>query len=55
VESGVNPERIVRVVGFADKDPLIKDNPSNPRNRRISIIFKFPEKEDKKAPSVDFY
>jgi chemotaxis protein MotB len=55
VESGVNPERIVRVVGFADKDPLIKDNPSDPRNRRISIIFKFPEKEDKKAPSVDFY
>ncbi|MCE5243594.1 MAG: flagellar motor protein MotB [Syntrophobacteraceae bacterium] len=37
--SGIGPDRIARVVGFADKDPLIKDAPEDPRNRRISIVF----------------
>jgi chemotaxis protein MotB len=43
--NGTNPGRIERVVGFADRAPLIEDNPSDPRNRRISIIFLFPQKE----------
>ncbi len=38
--NGLNPEQVERVSGFADKDPLIKDNPQDPRNRRISIILK---------------
>ena len=27
------------MTGRADKDPLIKDDPSDPRNRRISIVL----------------
>ncbi|MBI5057062.1 MAG: OmpA family protein [Nitrospirae bacterium] len=41
--NGLDAQRIVRVSGFADKDPLIGDNPSDPRNRRISIILKAPD------------
>ena len=38
VRFGLPPERIIRVAGYADTDPLIKDNPLDPRNRRISIL-----------------
>ena len=37
--SGVAPERIARVVGKADQDPLIEEDPFLPENRRISIIL----------------
>jgi chemotaxis protein MotB len=37
--NGVEPSRIARVVGYADQELLIKDEPTNPRNRRISIIL----------------
>ena len=37
--AGITPDRIARVVGFADKVPLIKEAPDDPRNRRISIVF----------------
>lgn len=37
--NGIDPGRIAKVVGFADKDLLIKDNPKDLRNRRISIIL----------------
>lgn len=43
---GLDPNRIQRVSGFADKDPLLSDNPGDPRNRRISIILKVPYIED---------
>jgi chemotaxis protein MotB len=38
--NGLAPERIVRVAGYADTVPLIKENPADPQNRRISIILK---------------
>jgi chemotaxis protein MotB len=38
-EAGIEPGRICRVVGFADKVPLFTDLPDDPRNRRISIVF----------------
>ncbi len=38
-QSGIEPSRICRVVGFADKVPLFTDSPDDPRNRRISIVF----------------
>jgi chemotaxis protein MotB len=38
-QSGIEPSRICRVVGFADKVPLFTDSPDDPRNRRISILF----------------
>jgi chemotaxis protein MotB len=37
--NGIDPGRIARVVGYADTEPLIRSNPHDPRNRRISIIL----------------
>ena len=39
LEAGLPRERINRVVGKADQDPLFTDNPADPRNRRISIVL----------------
>ncbi|MBT3787651.1 MAG: OmpA family protein [Alphaproteobacteria bacterium] len=38
-EYGVAPERIARVIGKADQDPLTPEDPFLPENRRISIIL----------------
>jgi chemotaxis protein MotB len=40
--TGLDPERIIRVAGYADTEPLIKENSADPRNRRISITLKIP-------------
>lgn len=32
-------ERIAKIIGFADKELLIPDEPNNPRNRRITILL----------------
>jgi chemotaxis protein MotB len=34
----VKPEQIAKVVGFADTDPFVPDDPYAPQNRRISIL-----------------
>jgi flagellar motor protein MotB len=56
---GVDPDRIARVVGFADKHPYIENDPKDPRNRRISILVMqerlaktetSPAEEQKPAP-----
>ncbi len=39
IEGGLSPDRIKYVTGKADTDPLFKDNPADPRNRRISIVL----------------
>ena len=49
--NGLDPERIMRVAGYADTDPLIKENPYDPRNRRISIILYIPKKKPLKTES----
>jgi chemotaxis protein MotB len=36
---GLNPNRLLRVAGYAASEPLIKDNPLDARNRRISILL----------------
>ena len=36
---GIPENRISRVVGKAAEDPYLKEDPNNPRNRRISIIL----------------
>ncbi|HXF47618.1 MAG TPA: flagellar motor protein MotB [Burkholderiaceae bacterium] len=38
IAGGMDPAKIVRVVGLADSHLLLKDDPRNPLNRRISII-----------------
>jgi len=36
---GLPPDRISRVMGVADREPLDKENPGAPHNRRISIVL----------------
>ncbi len=39
MQQGVPEDRISQVVGKAAEEPLLADDPSDPRNRRISIIL----------------
>lgn len=39
IDSGIDPKRISKVVGKADTDPLFKQDPFSPQNRRISIVL----------------
>ena len=39
IGDGVSAERIEKVVGLADRDLLVPDDPRSPRNRRISIVL----------------
>jgi chemotaxis protein MotB len=39
LQSGVPADRVDRVVGKADTDPLDSKNPNDPRNRRITIVL----------------
>jgi len=38
---GVPFEKIIKVAGYADKFPLFKNNPFDPRNRRITLTIYF--------------
>jgi chemotaxis protein MotB len=39
MRSGIAEPRFRRIEGVADREPLVKDNPGDPRNRRISILL----------------
>jgi chemotaxis protein MotB len=39
MRSGIAPDRFARIEGVADRELLVKDNPQDPRNRRISILL----------------
>jgi chemotaxis protein MotB len=39
VLNGLPARRIVRIEGVADTEPLIADDPADPRNRRISLLL----------------
>ncbi|MDE2563860.1 MAG: OmpA family protein [Sphingomonadales bacterium] len=39
MRDGIPNTRFARIEGVADREPLIKDNPQDPRNRRISILL----------------
>lgn len=41
VNSGIRPERLSRVSGRADTDPLVADDPNNPSNRRITLFLEY--------------
>ena len=43
VSSGVNPTKITRVSGFADKRLLNVQDPKAPENRRIGILLLYPD------------
>ena len=48
---GVPTNRLVRVAGYASTQPLIKGNPDDPRNRRISILVYRDDKATGPAPA----
>lgn len=39
LRDGIPEARFRRIEGVADREPLIRDNPEDPRNRRISILL----------------
>jgi chemotaxis protein MotB len=39
IAGGLPAERFARIEGVADREPLIEDNPEDPRNRRISLLL----------------
>jgi chemotaxis protein MotB len=47
VAGGMKDDKILQVRGLADAIPLIKNDPSNPRNRRISIVVMNQETVEK--------
>jgi len=58
VETGLDQGRISQVRGFADQRLLLKDDATNPSNRRISIIVRnegLDQQEEKfaEAPAAD--
>ncbi|HEX2581316.1 MAG TPA: flagellar motor protein MotB [Dongiaceae bacterium] len=38
-EAGIGPQRFEAIRGMADTDPLVKEDPLSPQNRRISIVL----------------
>ena len=53
---GVPIERVNRVVGKADTEPLLKEDPANARNRRLSVILLRASGEPQQAgqaPKID--
>jgi len=49
-KNGIPPSRLRRVSGYAATEPIIKDNPFDPRNRRISLRL-YPDKQGGKPPA----
>jgi chemotaxis protein MotB len=49
---GVPADRLSRVIGMADQDPIDKTDPSDPQNRRISIVL-LRENQDKAPASTE--
>jgi chemotaxis protein MotB len=45
VDFGIKADRITKVIGYADTDPIVKDDPYSPLNRRVSIVVKEKRKE----------
>ncbi|KWV91676.1 flagellar motor protein MotB [Erythrobacter sp. YT30] len=39
MRNGLEAERFARIEGVADREPLVEDNPADPRNRRISLLL----------------
>jgi chemotaxis protein MotB len=52
-DNGLSPDRIIRVSGHAATEPLIKEDPYDPRNRRISILLYTHDTDPSKDKGVD--
>ncbi|TSE34807.1 flagellar motor protein MotB [Tepidimonas charontis] len=53
VAAGLPEGKLARVVGMADKRLLFPDNPTDPRNRRISILVLTREAEERMLQSLE--
>ncbi len=42
-KDGVPLKKIISVTGYADRFPLFKNNPYDPRNRRITLVIRFQQ------------
>lgn len=49
-KKGIDSDRIARVVGYADQELFVKEDPRDPRNRRISIILLQKSGQDNAPP-----
>ena len=47
-EGGVKPDQVSEVRGYADRRLFVNDNPNDDRNRRVSIIVNYLDKDKKK-------
>ena len=60
IRKGVNADRFARIEGVADREPLITNDPTDPRNRRISLLLletsgravRRPERIAEKSPAT---
>ena len=43
--SGLGPEQIREVRGYADRFPMIMNNPSDARNRRVTLLVLYKSSE----------
>ena len=50
--NGIPVDRILQITGFADTQPLIREDPYDPRNRRISILLIDENPAQSPAPSL---
>lgn len=46
INGGLTPERIASVVGLAETEPFVKEDPLSPKNRRISMTLLKDKSED---------
>jgi chemotaxis protein MotB len=52
--TGLRPNQVVQVRGFADRQPRVSDQPDDASNRRVSVIVRYqnppPPKEGEAPP-----
>ena len=53
IQAGINPGRIVRIIGYADTQPRDKEDLSNPANRRITITLRYDDVVAKKLLEIE--
>ncbi|HVN72689.1 MAG TPA: flagellar motor protein MotB [Desulfomonilia bacterium] len=49
-KNGIPPNQIEMVAGYADTKPFIRNNPSDPKNRRISLVVDFKTSKNQLPP-----
>ena len=53
IQSGIDPRRISRIIGYADTHPKDQDDLSNPTNRRITITLLYDDAVAEKLAEIE--